>query len=175
MSEQSPPTDHLPWHWWRIRSWSANRNSGGCGPTERGNDTAEDQLVGQHAVDVGPADRFLSQGRVIAQVDGVEVLVVRTRRGIFAVENLCPHTGRHLTDAAVSGSRLTCMGHQRRYDLASGRPVIRTVLPGNRIRVFDASIADNRLWLAPRLRDSAEPVGAAVRVPSASPNSRERH
>jgi 3-phenylpropionate/trans-cinnamate dioxygenase ferredoxin component len=117
----------------------------------------------------------LKEGRVIVQVDGVEVLVVRTRRGIFAVENRCPHTGRHLTDAAVSGSRLTCMGHQRRYDLVSGRPVTRTALPGAGVRVFDASVAGGRLWLAPRLRGTSERPGAVARVPSGPPNSRERH
>jgi nitrite reductase/ring-hydroxylating ferredoxin subunit len=177
MSNESAPAGGLPWSWWRMKSWSANRNSGGygCSPTERGNDTTKGQPAGQCAVDAGPADRLLEEGRVIAQVDGVDVLVVRTRRGIFAVENRCPHTGRHLTDAAVSGSKLTCMGHQRRYDLASGRPVIRTALPGTPIRGFDASIAGNRLWLVPRLPDTSERPGAVARVLSASPHSRESH
>ena len=177
MSDESAPASSLPWSWWQIRTWSANRHSGGHGssPTESGNDTTRGQLAGQCAVDAGPADRLLEEGRVIAQLDGVDVLVVRTRRGIFAVENRCPHTGRPLSDAAVSGSKLTCMGHQRRYDLASGRPVIRTVLPGPPIRVFDASIADNRLWLTPRPADMSERPGAVARVPSASPPSRESH
>jgi len=177
MSDESAPLSGLPWNWWRMRSWRANRNSGGyrCSPAESGNDTTKARPAGQCAVDAGPADRILEDGRVTAQVDGVDVLVVRTRRGIFAVENRCPHTGRPLTDAFVSGSKLTCMGHQRRYDLASGRPVIRTVVPGTRIRVFDASIAGNRLWLAPRLPDTSERPGARARVPGASPHSRESH
>jgi 3-phenylpropionate/trans-cinnamate dioxygenase ferredoxin component len=177
MSDGSAPGGGLPQRWWRTRSRGADRDSGGsgCSPAGSGGDRVKGQPAGQHAVDAGPADRILEQGRVIARVEGVEVLVVRTRRGIFAVENRCPHTGRQLTDAAVSGSKLTCMGHQRRYDLASGRPVIRTALPGTPMRVFDASIAGNRLWLAPRPRDPAGPAGAVARVPSASPHSRERH
>jgi nitrite reductase/ring-hydroxylating ferredoxin subunit len=167
MSDESAPTGGLSWRWWRIRSRSANRNSGGygCSRTDSGNDTTRGQPAGQRAVDAGPADRILELGRVIAQVDGVEVLVIRTRSGIFAVENRCPHTGRHLADAAVSGAKLTCMGHQRRYDLASGRPLTRTALPGTRIRVFDASIVGNRLWVAPRLRDSSERPSAVALVP----------
>lgn len=177
MNAGSTPGGGLLQRWWRTRSRGANRDSGGsgCSPAGSGGDGAEGRPAGHHVVDAGPADRILEQGRVIAQAEGVEVLVVRTRRGIFAVENRCPHTGRPLTDAAVSGAKLTCMGHQRRYDLASGRPVTRTALPGTPIRVFDASIAGNRLWLAPRPRHPAEPASAAARVPSAPPNSRERH
>jgi nitrite reductase/ring-hydroxylating ferredoxin subunit len=168
MSGEPVPGGGLPRRWWRMRSRSAARNPGGygCGP-------AEGQLAGQCAVDAGPADRILEEGRVIVQVDGVEVLVVRTRRGVFAVENLCPHAGRHLTDAAVSGSRVTCAGHHRRYDLASGRPVTRAVVPGAGIRVFDAWIAGGRLWLAPGFHGGSGRPGAVARVPGAPPRSRE--
>jgi nitrite reductase/ring-hydroxylating ferredoxin subunit len=161
------------WSWWRLKSRRPDGVSGGlgCSPAEGGNDTTKDQSVGQRWVDVGPADRLLADGRVLAQVDGVDVLVVRTRRGIFAVENQCPHTGRHLTDAAVSGAKLTCMGHRRRYDLRSGRAATR----GTGIRIFDASILGERLWLAPRLRDGSELSDAPARVPSAPRRSWESH
>jgi nitrite reductase/ring-hydroxylating ferredoxin subunit len=177
MSDELAPAGGLRWDWWRMKIGSAHRNSGGYGwsPAERGNGTTKVQPAGPCAVDAGPADRLLAEGRTIAQVDGAEVLVVRTRRGIFAVENRCPHLGRPLFDAAVSGAQLTCMGHQRRYDLESGRPVLRTAWPGPGMRVFDALIGDNRLWLTPRLPDTSERPGAVARVPSASPHSRENH
>ena len=150
--------------WRRLKSGRPDDVSGalGCSPAENGNDTTKDPQAGRRWVDMGPADRLLADGRVLAQVDGVDVLVVRTRRGIFAVENQCPHTGRPLTDAAVSGAKLTCMGHQRRYDLTSGRDAAR----GTRIQIFDASILGERLWLAPRSRGGPERSDAPAVVPS---------
>jgi nitrite reductase/ring-hydroxylating ferredoxin subunit len=162
-----------PWTWRRMKNWRVKGVSGGigCKPAESGNDPTKNQSAGQRGVDAGPAGRLLAEGRALAQVDGVDVLVVRTRRGIFAVENQCPHTGRHLADAVVSGAKLTCMGHQRRYDLATGRAATR----GTRIQVFDASIVGDRLWLAPRFRVGSEQSDAEARVPSAPPHSQESH
>ena len=99
-----------------MKNWRAKGVSGGigCQPTENGHETAKNQSAGQRWVDAGPAGRLLTEGRGLAQVDGVEVLVVRTRRGIFAVEKQCPHTGRHLTDAelATASDGRVFTGHQ---------------------------------------------------------------
>jgi nitrite reductase/ring-hydroxylating ferredoxin subunit len=106
------------------------------------------------AMDAGPADRLLSVGRVVVRVDGVDVLVVMTRRRTFGIENQCPHMDRPLTDAEVSGRPSLCIRHERRYDPKSGRPLSFTTLRASRIRIFDASIVDNRLWLAPRSNET---------------------
>lgn len=100
-------------------------------------------------LDGGPADRLLSEGRALAYAGETEVLVVRTRRGIFAVENRCPHLGRHLTDAKVSGRKLTCRGHNRGFDLASGKPTGRLLPREPPLRMFDVALIDDRLWLSP--------------------------
>jgi nitrite reductase/ring-hydroxylating ferredoxin subunit len=102
------------------------------------------------AVDVGPADRLLREGRTLANFGETEVLVVRTRRGIFGVENRCPHMGRRLSDAAISGRKVVCMGHHGRYDLDSGEPAGRFVSRVARLPTFDAAIVDGRLWLSPK-------------------------
>jgi nitrite reductase/ring-hydroxylating ferredoxin subunit len=86
----------------------------------------------------------------MTKVGDIEVLVFRTRRGIFAVENLCPHTGRRrLSDAVVSRTSVECVGHGHRYDLASGKPHRSTVASGAGLRTFDVTIDAGRLWLSP--------------------------
>ena len=100
--------------------------------------------------DGGPASRLLKDGRTIARFGDTEVLVVRTRRGIFGVENRCPHLARTLADATVSGRTLTCPGHGRRYDLASGKPKGRTAAPTAPLRTFDVKVCMTRLWLSPK-------------------------
>ena len=102
------------------------------------------------ALDGGSAYELCSEGRALAHFGETEVLVVRTRRGIFAVESRCPHMGRRLHDAALSRNKVICMGHGRHYDLASGRPAARTGSRAPRLRTFDVAVFDGRLWLAPR-------------------------
>jgi nitrite reductase/ring-hydroxylating ferredoxin subunit len=111
-------------------------------------DGRKDFAVG--GVDVGPAHRLLDEGRALVRFGQVEVLFVRTGRGVFAVENRCPHAGRDLSDAAVSGRTLVCPGHNRGYDLASGAPTGRTGVRIGQLRTFRVAVIAGRLWLWPR-------------------------
>lgn len=73
-------------------------------------------------VDVGDAEELLGSGRTVVTVGGtanLELLIVRTRRGLLAVESTCPHMGRRLDDARVRGRTLTCHGHGRTLRFAT--------------------------------------------------------
>ena len=129
---------------WKRRA----RRLGGAVVDFDGQSGGSEPAVG--AVEGGSSRRLLTEGRTLAYVDQTEVLVVRTRRGIFAVENRCPHLGRVLADAQVSGRKLICRGHNRGYDLASGKPAGRLVPCERPLRTFDVALIDDRLWLSPR-------------------------
>jgi nitrite reductase/ring-hydroxylating ferredoxin subunit len=101
-------------------------------------------------VDSGPADELLAKGRIVVKFGDTEVLVLRTRRKLYAIENRCPHLGRDLADAPVTGQTLTCPGHSRRYDLASGRPAGHASCRTARLRTFDVAVVHGRVWLAAR-------------------------
>jgi apoptosis-inducing factor 3 len=111
-----------------------------------------DERVGacSDPVDGGSANKLVTEGRTLGRFGDIEVLIVRTRRGLFAVENRCPHMGRRLTDAPVSGRTLVCPGHHRRYDLAVGKQVGHASLSPTRFRTFDVDVASGRVWLRPR-------------------------
>ena len=101
-------------------------------------------------MDSGPADELLVKGRIVVKFRDQEVLVVRTRRKLYAVENRCPHLGRELADAPVAGRTLTCADHGRRYDLASGKPLGPALGRTARLPAFDVTVAQGRVWLAPK-------------------------
>jgi nitrite reductase/ring-hydroxylating ferredoxin subunit len=101
-------------------------------------------------VDSGPADELLAKGRIVVKFGDTEVLVLRTRRKLYAIENRCPHLGRELADAPVTGQTLTCPDHSRRYDLASGRPAGHASCRTARLRTFDVAVVHGRVWLAAR-------------------------
>jgi nitrite reductase/ring-hydroxylating ferredoxin subunit len=99
--------------------------------------------------DCGPADALLANGREVLRFGDIEVLALRTQRGLFAVENRCPHLGRQLSDAAVLRRRIVCAGHGLAYDLASGKPANRPPRSAQ-LRVFDIAIEDGRILLSPK-------------------------
>jgi nitrite reductase/ring-hydroxylating ferredoxin subunit len=72
-------------------------------------------------LDLGLAEEILVGGRAVVRLrSGVSVLIISTRRGVFAVQNRCPHRSLPLTSAPVRRGNLRCPFHGREYDLTSG-------------------------------------------------------
>jgi nitrite reductase/ring-hydroxylating ferredoxin subunit len=73
-------------------------------------------------MDLGPAHDVLANGRAVVAVGTrkVEVLIVRTRKGIFAIDNRCPHAGHPLEKGAARRTSIRCPAHGREYDMTSG-------------------------------------------------------
>jgi nitrite reductase/ring-hydroxylating ferredoxin subunit len=103
-------------------------------------------------LDLGPVDDALSSGRAVIAIepDQPSVLVVRTRKGVIAVQNTCPHLGLALDDATVRGHKLTCAHHGRRYDIRSGTCLSAETSPRARMRVlvtYRAWIQDGHVFI----------------------------
>ena len=100
-------------------------------------------------VDVCSFAELARRGRVVVSLPGldVDVLILKTALGVFAVENRCPHTGAALEGGFVHGRAITCAYHGFRFDLGTGRCVgqrrrqtaplttIRTWIEGGRVLV----------------------------------------
>jgi nitrite reductase/ring-hydroxylating ferredoxin subunit len=72
-------------------------------------------------IDLGLADEVLIRGRAVVSVGSdTSVLIIKTRRGVFAVQNRCPHLGLPLSSASVRRRNLRCDLHGREYDMRSG-------------------------------------------------------
>ena len=50
-----------------------------------------------------------------------EILVCRTKQGIFAVDNICTHAYARLNEGRLRGTRLICPLHGASFDVRDGR------------------------------------------------------
>lgn len=97
-------------------------------------------------VDLGSAEQVLATGRAVVTIAAVgEVLLVRVRRGVLAMRNHCPHTGRTLSDAAVRGTKLRCHGHGRVYSMTTGRGS--GIAGSGRLQLLSAWVDGGRLLI----------------------------
>jgi 3-phenylpropionate/trans-cinnamate dioxygenase ferredoxin subunit len=55
-------------------------------------------------------------------VGDLDVLVAHTDRGVFAVDDRCPHMAAPLSIGELDGCIVACPLHEGRFDLASGDP-----------------------------------------------------
>ena len=99
-------------------------------------------------VDVGGlAD--LRDNRLVVDLNGASVLVVRAGRTLAAVENECPHLGQRLSDGEVSGRVIRCAAHGYRWDLATGQSVQGLRVQRRRpLRAVPVRLAGDRILLA---------------------------
>jgi nitrite reductase/ring-hydroxylating ferredoxin subunit len=98
-------------------------------------------------VDVGGlAD--LRHNRLVVEVNGTSVLVVRAGPSVAAVENECPHLGQRLSDGEVSGRVIRCAAHGYRWDLDTGQSVQGLRVQRRRpLRAVPVRLADDRIML----------------------------
>jgi nitrite reductase/ring-hydroxylating ferredoxin subunit len=70
--------------------------------------------------------------------------VVRTRRGVFAFGDSCPHADAPLRAGDVAGTTVTCLRQARRYK--SGR-CLSALGSAARLRRCRAWVDDSKVWL----------------------------
>jgi 3-phenylpropionate/trans-cinnamate dioxygenase ferredoxin subunit len=79
---------------------------------------------------------------------GREILIVRTKEGLYAVENLCPHAQQDLSTGKVDGTLLTCRHHGVQIDLRTGRVVESMGFLGLQpLNVFTAEETEGSIWI----------------------------
>jgi 3-phenylpropionate/trans-cinnamate dioxygenase ferredoxin subunit len=57
------------------------------------------------------------------QLQGHEILVCRTKDGIFALDNICTHALARLCEGRLRGTRVICPLHGASFDVRDGRPM----------------------------------------------------
>ncbi len=99
------------------------------------------------------SERELGQGgKAVVRVDGRQVLILRTERGLYACNNRCPHEGYPLREGSLSdGCILTCNWHNWKFDLESGE----TLIGGDRLARYPVKADDGRIWIDWRPPDPA--------------------
>jgi nitrite reductase/ring-hydroxylating ferredoxin subunit len=92
--------------------------------------------------DVMSADELAAKGKAVIRNSGVQVLLIRGSRGVFACANRCPHEGYPLSEGVLTdGCVLTCNWHNWKYDLITGE----TLVGGDRLRRFPVRVEAGRV------------------------------
>jgi len=100
-----------------LATWRRGRRSG---------EPAEAELVPDgEGLDICSVTDLDRRGRVVVGLPDpeIDVLVVKTAGGVYAMDNCCPHTGAALEGGVVRARTITCAAHGLRFDLGSGRCV----------------------------------------------------
>jgi len=122
--------------------WQRRRQSG---------ESAEPNPVPDgEALDVCSAADLDRRGRVVVSLPdpAIDVLIVQTAGRVYALNNICPHTGAALEGGAVRARTITCAAHGRRFDLGSGRCVGQRRGPTPPLTTMRAWITDGRVLVS---------------------------
>ena len=66
------------------------------------------------------ATQLTEHQSIPVEIDGRAVLLVRSGEKIYALDNLCPHSGARLDKGRVQGGVVICPLHGARFDIATG-------------------------------------------------------
>jgi 3-phenylpropionate/trans-cinnamate dioxygenase ferredoxin subunit len=76
-------------------------------------------------------------------VGGRELVICRTREGVFALDNICTHAHARLCEGRLRATRLVCPLHGASFDIRDGRvlgPPAELPLPTHAVRVVEETI-----------------------------------
>jgi nitrite reductase/ring-hydroxylating ferredoxin subunit len=76
-------------------------------------------------------------------IDGRELVICRTREGVFALDNICTHAHARLSEGRLRATRLMCPLHGAAFDVRDGRVLgspAEVPLPTHAVRVVQDTI-----------------------------------
>jgi NADPH-dependent 2,4-dienoyl-CoA reductase/sulfur reductase-like enzyme/nitrite reductase/ring-hydroxylating ferredoxin subunit len=126
---------------------------------------AEIKVSGPDLTEEGiPADDLALDTPIKGQVNGKQVIVVRTENGLQAVAGICTHYGGQLGDGICVGGQVHCPWHHAIFDLTTGEAVGAPAL--NPLKLYKPEERDGRVFVDGPL-DAPQPD----RTPPDSPES----
>jgi nitrite reductase/ring-hydroxylating ferredoxin subunit len=98
--------------------------------------------------------RELAVGRMRAfQVGGREIVVCRTREGVFALDNVCTHAEARMSEGSLKGTRIVCPLHGASFSVIDG-----SVVGGpatSRLCVYAVRVVEDRIEVCSSASPSA--------------------
>ncbi|MDE0703478.1 MAG: Rieske 2Fe-2S domain-containing protein [Rhodospirillaceae bacterium] len=89
-------------------------------------------------------DELRQKGRIVFRLDGRQIALFDTAKGIYACNNRCPHEGYPLREGTLDGNcLLTCNWHNWKFDLETGE----NQRAGDRLRVYPVEIRGADVWI----------------------------
>ena len=102
-------------------------------------------VIRWHALRETP-DQFVEGQVVVRYVGGKKMCVVKTAKGIFAIEEKCPHNGFSLAQGKCTsdGEAIVCPLHRYAFDFNTGRARNGS---GGAARVFPVEIREDGIYI----------------------------
>lgn len=98
----------------------------------------------------------------VVRVGGADVALISTREGVFAMDNVCPHSGGSLGDGQVEQGVVTCPLHGWQFECRTGRSLTETRAPQ---KVYPVKVEGGQVFVqGPAQADAPRPDGG--RAPS---------
>ena len=92
--------------------------------------------------EIGPGQRLS------VFVDDIPVLLIQNDDGCYAaIEDVCSHDGKPLTDGPIADGAITCERHGASFDLKTGKPTCMPATEG--IQIYDVKIEGDSIFLRP--------------------------
>lgn len=87
----------------------------------RGADDHEEPRTMQSRTTISIPLAELAEGRMICRsVGGREIMICRTKHGVFAVDDICSHAYARLSEGRLRGFRAICPLHGAAFDVRTG-------------------------------------------------------
>ncbi len=83
-----------------------------------GPDTADRRVI---EAEVGHLSDLAPSAMKVVSVGEHRVALIRTSKGVFALDNACPHQGYGLVTGALGSDTVTCQWHNWKFDVETGR------------------------------------------------------
>ncbi len=81
---------------------------------------------------------------------------------VYAIDDLCPHSGGPLSEGTVDGRRVICSWHYATFDLASGERL--DSISRYDVDTYPVVVRDGRVWVKPEESVGEGPVGGDART-----------
>jgi nitrite reductase/ring-hydroxylating ferredoxin subunit len=110
-------------------------------------------------IDVMPVAELEATPKRVVRVDGRQMLIVRTKYGVSACLNRCPHEGYPLSEGELcANGTLRCHWHNWTFDLVSGEALV----GGDALRQFPTKVEHGRVLVAPQPPDITQTRACAL-------------
>ena len=84
------------------------------------------------------------KGRAVFRIDGRQIVLFDTHKGIYACNNRCPHEGYPLREGVLDEDcQLTCNWHNWKFDLNTGE----NQRGGDKLRIYPVDVRSEDVWV----------------------------
>ncbi len=93
---------------------------------------------------VSSVSEMTEKNAVVVRVETYDIALIRTKKGIFAIDNVCPHMGGPLVEGHAEKHTVICPWHAWEFDLKTGDC---KTYPGFKQKTFPVKTEGQEVWI----------------------------